>query len=131
MPKANGGYLGREAILKCVDLKYEDVDCPEWEGRLRVRELTALERNEMGAEFQGGASVPKDFYPVMAAKVIVDANGHRVFTDKDIEALGGKSFEPIQRVVDVCIKLSGMAEDEAEEVGKASETTESAASPSG
>jgi len=133
MAQKNGGYLGRDAILRAVDLKYEDVACPEWgDLPVHVRELTALERNQLGAQFagEGAGNVPPDFYPKLASWVIVDANGVALFAEDDLAGLGGKKWEPIQRCVDVALRLSGMTEEAAEDLGKESEPTLSDASPS-
>ena len=128
----NGSYLTRDAILAISDLKYEDVDIPEWGGSVRVRELTAMERNKLGADFaKGGAqAIPPDFYPKIAATVIVNQNGKSVFTEGDTTRLGEKSFAAIQRVVDTALRISGMTQEGVEEAGKGSETPQITDSPS-
>lgn len=113
-----GGVLGRDAILAALDIVYEYVDTPEWGGRVRVRSLTGSERDQYDADMyaanqatraQGrGPSVPVDFRLRRVAKAIVDDDGKRVFSDKDVVALGQKNALVIDRIDDVVVRLSGM-----------------------
>ena len=112
-----GGALGRDAILAAMDIRYEYVDTPEWGGRVRVRSLTGSERDQYDAETYAGQQAAKaqgrsglltDFRLRRVAKAIVDDDGKRVFTDKDVAALGEKNAAVIDRIDDVVVRLSGM-----------------------
>jgi hypothetical protein len=52
----------------------------------------------------------------LAAASIVDENGARMFSDEEIEALGGKSAMALDRVFKAAQRLSGLAPEDVEEL---------------
>jgi hypothetical protein len=134
--------LTRDQILDAQDLKSEDVDVPEWGGSVRVRELTASERDaveaastsiriEKGqAQTDFNKAVMEGFRARLAAYSIVDEAGNRLFTDQDMLALGKKSSSAMQRVFDVAMKLSAFTAKDVEELVGKSEAAQSGSSPS-
>lgn len=126
--------LTRDQILGAQDLKREQVDVPEWGGAVLVREMTAAERIsfEQDVMMSGGVGqLPPDVVGRVAAWCIIDEAGRRVFTDADIEALGGKSTDAILRVFKAIMRLSAFAPEDAEELRKNSESGQSADSGTG
>ena len=131
MTQPNGSYLTRKDILAADDLNYEEVDCPEWGGVVRVRELTAGEALDLGhATLRGSGSISPDDFKRVATLVIVDAQGKSQFTDKDLTLLGRKSLAPVRRIVETTLRISSLTEEAAEETGKESGQTTADASPS-
>lgn len=132
MAEANGGYLTREQILGAQDIKFEDLDVPEWGGRIRVRGLGGDEMVQFwGEPTVGGDGEVKlqmrmkvGVYPRLVSKSVVDLNGNQMFTEQDVKALGQRSFSALARVVTKVFELSGMTEEAAAEVGKALEPTQ-------
>lgn len=108
--------LGRDAILGQKALTFEDVDVPEWGGTVRVRALTARERDEYEAEqvdFRNPKKPTIDLRNTRARLVAlcaVDENGERLFSRKDVEALGEVSSTALDRVFRVAKRLSGLDE---------------------
>ena len=105
--------LSREAILAHDDLPTEDVEVPEWGGRVRVRGLTGTERDAwdgeaVAARLKGG--MPPNWRVRRVAMCLVDERGARLFSDRDVAALGAKNAAVIDRIDDVVVRLSGMAE---------------------
>jgi len=47
---------------------------------------------------------------------VVDENGKRLFRYADVEALGQKSAAALDRIFDVAMSLSGMRDEEVEEL---------------
>ena len=124
MTQPNGSYLTRKDILAANDLAYEEVDCPEWGGVVRVRELTAGEALDLGnATLRGDGNISPDDFKKIACMVIVDAQGKAQFNDKDLTLLGRKSLAPIRRVVEATLRISALTEEAAEETGKDSSST--------
>lgn len=128
-------YLSKTDILGADDLAYEDVDCPEWGGTVRVRAMSGTDRNAYQAACQvtrNGVSVFD--YTNISAKMcrygIVDADGALMFTPQEIAALGRKSSAALERVGKVISRLSGLSDDSADEAGKDSEPTPSDGSTS-
>lgn len=124
------GLLGREQILKADDVVVEEVAVPEWGGSVRVRGLTGRQRDEFEAsmiERRGKRSVPNvdNIRAKLVAKCCVDESGQRLFTDADAGALGDRSGAALDRVYEVAARLSGIGDEDLEEL------TEDFGSPSG
>jgi hypothetical protein len=118
---APGGYLGRDAIIDADDKQYEDVECPEWGGKVRVRGLSGTQRDAYEASLvQGNGADRKMNLANARAKMcvlaIVDADGRQVFTSEDVRALGRKSALPIERIFDVARRLSGMTQEDVDKL---------------
>jgi hypothetical protein len=56
---------------------------------------------------------------------VVDEQGQRLFTEQDIEALGSKSCSALQRIWNVARRLSGLSDEDVEELTKNSESDQS------
>ncbi len=113
--------LTREAILGASDIKTEDVEVPEWGGTVRVRGLSATERDafEQATVAIKGKKVKASFLNIRARIVslsVVDEDGNRMFTESDIKALGEKSAAPMDRIYDVAGRLSGVTDADMEEL---------------
>jgi len=119
--------LGREDILNAVDVKTETVNCPEWGGAVKVRGLTAGERDKWenslyttkqhGNKFEVVAQ--KDNVRAKFISVsVIDDKGELLFSVGDIEALSKKSAAPIDRIFAVAQRLSGMSNEDIEELEK-------------
>lgn len=115
--------LNKEQILKAEDLKYEVVNVPEWNGEVKVRSLTGTERDEFESSlFEAkGADVKRNMANMRAkllALCMVGANNERLFSSKDIEALGGKSAKALDRIFSIAQKLNGIGAQEIDELTK-------------
>ena len=112
--------LTKKDILQIKDLKEETVNVPEWGGDVLVRGLTATERDSFEHELFEQADSPgmKVVRSSLCARCIVDEKGHRLFSDSDIKALGSKSAVALSRVFKVAQKLSGLRQEDVEELAK-------------
>lgn len=116
--------LSREQILGAEDRKTEDVAVPEWGGTVRVRGLSGIERDayelsmvQLGAD--GSRQTRLDnLRGRLVAMACIDDEGNRIFTDADAHALGEKSAAALERVFDVARRLSGLTEDDVEELAE-------------
>lgn len=127
--------LTRDAILGASDIKTEDVHVPEWGGTVRVKGLTAAQRDAFeGSSMTGkGKNTDVNFANIrarLASLCIVDESGATIFTSGDVYKLGEKSASALDRVFDVCSRLSGIGEQDIEELSKNSEADQSEGSPS-
>ncbi|MGB9780619.1 hypothetical protein [Caldanaerobacter sp.] len=116
-------YLNREQILQIQDLPTEDVEVPEWGGKVRVRGLTGAERDKFEASIvvrKGNRTEfnPENMRAKLVAMCVVDENGNRLFTDEDIKILGQKSATALDRIFQVAQKLSGLRPEDFEEMQK-------------
>ena len=115
--------LDRAAILAAPDITTEDVDIPEWGGTVRVRGLTASQRDQFESEsLKGkGGNVSMNLLNIRARLValsVVDDDNNPLFTDRDVHVLGGKSASAVDRIFDVATRLSGIGASDVEDLAK-------------
>jgi hypothetical protein len=115
--------LSRDAILAADDIQVEDVEVPEWGGIVRVRGLSGTERDAFeAASLQGrGKNVQVNLRNLRARlvqKAVVDERGELLFRPVDVEQLGRKSAAALQRLFEPAARLSGLTEDDMEELAK-------------
>jgi len=128
--------LSKEDILKAEDLGTEEVDVPEWGGSVLVRGMTGAERDAFevaGRDQRTGQRRPDALSNVRAklvARCVVDDDGTRLFTDADVAALGEKSGAAIDRVFAVAARLSGLGEEDQEEMTRDFGLADGTGSPS-
>ena len=114
-------YLSHDEILAAQDFKTEEVEVPEWGGVVLVRELSALDFDAVGFPMvkEDGtinAKGARGMGVKIASLSIIDEEGNRLFTSKDVRALGKRAIEPIRRITAIVMDLSGMvAEEEPDE----------------
>lgn len=128
-------YLDRSAILAIPDLQTEDLFIPEWGAYVRVRGLTARERDEWedSCLTQKGKNTTinvRNLRTKLVVRTVVDEDGQRIFSNGDAEALGEKSGAAVDRIYEVATRLSGVSERDAEELAGNSGTGQDAGSPS-
>ena len=119
-------YLSREEILARATLRIEEVAVPQWDTTVRVRELSAIDKDklqmsmvDMSKVSENGASdgaVSEASLIGMRAKLIcycvVDEKGERIFADSDIAAIGDMPAAPLEPIFDVAMRLSGLTKKE-------------------
>lgn len=124
-PDAVVKFLSRDDILLADDIAYETVDVPEWGGPVRVKSLSGTERDEFEASVtqmhtvrgrQEQTVVLRNVRAKLAVRCIVDADGERMFHDSDIGMLGKKSAGALDRVVEACQRLSGLTDEDVQDL---------------
>ena len=116
--------LGRDDILKAVDLDLELVPVPEWGGDVWVRGMTGSERDAFEAGFafpdrkpgEVGKLDMRDLRAKLCAKSICNEDGKLIFSESDVKALSQKSAAALQRVFKVAQRLSGIGDDDLEDM---------------
>lgn len=113
-------YLDAAGILGADDLEHRDVPVPEWGGTVRVRGLTARERDqfEFAVALARKDATQANVRASFVGRAIVDADGRRVLTDGQIGQLAAKSATAVDRVMDVVRELSGMGDDAVEDAAE-------------
>ena len=119
--------LTRDAILQVQDLPTEQVHIPEWGGDVLVRALTGAERDrfEQSIVEQRGKNTRMNLQNIRAklvALTVVDEQGNRIFKDEDVKWLGNKSAAALDRIFEVAQRLSGLRDEDVEELAKNSES---------
>ena len=126
--------LTRDQIVSEHPLRVQDVDVPEWEGSVRIRELGALEAEQFWAGIvkdrgPKGDGTPPNFRARLLVECIVDDDGKRMLQAGDEDVLANKSSAVLQRLFDVACELSGITEAEIEEIAGNSEGEPADSSP--
>lgn len=126
----SGQLLTREQILAANDIKTEDVAVPEWGGTVRVRTMTAIERDSFLADVLGadGKVDRRRHRTMLAARTIIGDDGVPVFTETDIAALGAKNSLVLERIVAVADRLNTVSTETVDASEKNSERGPSDAS---
>jgi hypothetical protein len=114
--------LGKEDILKVQDLKFEDVDVPEWGGTVRVKTMTGTERESFEQDIVGdGKRNLQNIRAKFLARIICDDNGNRLFGDDEIKVLGKKSVAALDRLFETGQRLNRLGKSDLDELAKNSE----------
>jgi len=113
--------LDRDAILTSDDIVTEYVEVPEWGGGVHVRGLTGRERDAYESSLldQKGRSTKANLQNARSKLVVmstVDAKGTRLFTEGDILELSSKSAAALDRIWKKARSLSGMTDEDLEEL---------------
>lgn len=126
------GYLSREAILAADDIPTDDVEVPEWGGTVRIRALSGTDRDRMEADIVGNGKKPKmdNLRAKVVAASVIDEEGHKMFAESDVVALGRKSAAALGRVFDAAASLAAIKPADVEELAGNSEPDQSEGSPS-
>ena len=124
----------RDRILAADDMPFEDVEVPEWGETVRVRGLSSRERDTFEDEVlddEGVADVENIRARLLVRTCLDPETGKRVFTNKDADALGDKSAQPMQRLWNVAKELSALTKADVDELVKNSKSapTDSSDSP--
>jgi len=115
--------LTKDQILQAEDIKTEEVDVPEWGGKVLVKTLSGKERDQLEASVitKPGERNLDNLRAKIVALSVVDPTGKRLFTFVDAMGLGNKSARALDRVFSVAQRLSGFTPEDVKELAKKSE----------
>lgn len=121
--------LTRDQILQAArnaKIERDTLHVPELGGYIFVRGMSGTERDE----FEEGLRIRKgrrtgqadlrNFRARLAVKVIVTEDGQRIMQDEDAKIFGQMPAGVLDRIISRCTELSGMADEEAEDLGNVS-----------
>jgi hypothetical protein len=130
-------FLSRDAILAVDDRPTETVTVAEWGGDVLVRGMDGAGRDAYFAAMtvQRGKHVTQDVANATArlvARCVVDPQdpGRLMFSEAEAEILGHKSAAALDKVGNVAARLSGLTEEEMDELKKDSASTQNGGSGS-
>ena len=113
-------------IIDAEDTTVTCVEVPEWDGVVFVRVLSGGERDGFEAMIRRSKDgVPDDIRAKWAALVLCDADGKRLFTDKDVDKLRKKSASALDRILTAGQRLNGMTNEDIVELEKNSVSDQS------
>jgi hypothetical protein len=108
-------------ILKIEDRATVKVSIPEWNTTLTIRAFSGAERDSWEYELQQAQKAGKkvdNFRAKLAALIVVNDDGSKMFSNEQIEALGSKSAKALDRIFDAFIKLNKLSNDEVNDYEK-------------
>ncbi len=128
--------LSKQQILAAKDIETKDIEVPEWVGSVRIRGLNGAERDEFeqsmverrGKRYEANL---RNARARLVALSVVDADGARLFSEADVNALGNKSASALNRVYEAARDLSGLTEADVDELAENFSGTNGAGSSSG
>jgi NTP pyrophosphatase (non-canonical NTP hydrolase) len=112
--------LSKEEILAVQDLPTTEVNVPEWGGSVRLKGMSAGEREALEEEVtdKNGKVNTKNIRVKLLVRSIVDENGEKLFSETDMEKLNEKSADIITRLFIAAQNLNGMSEAAVEDMTK-------------
>lgn len=115
--------LSRDEILKADDRKIVDMSVPEWGGNVRIRMISASEREEyslMLVRKENGKFVETNdnIRAKLVSFCLVDEKGNRLFSKSDVVALSGKCDVVIRRIYKKAQELNKLVEGVEDETAK-------------
>jgi hypothetical protein len=118
-----GKFLTADEIFEADDTKYDEVECPEWGGTVRLRSIKGTQRDayEESVISGNGADRKMNLRNARAKLIVLCAvgeDGRPLFTAEDVRRLGAKNAAPIDRLFDACRKLAGMTEQDVERLSE-------------
>jgi hypothetical protein len=106
-----------DQILAASDMEVERVTVQEWGGEICLRTLMGWERDKLNQEAQG-ENVLLHFRAKVVARSLCDESGKSMgVTDEQMIALSNKSGKVLDRLFELCCKLSGIGPKDEETVG--------------
>lgn len=128
-------YLSADQILNAKDIETREVEVPEWGGVVLVRGLSGLERDAYEQSLtmiRGKEHLPNltNARAKLVSRAVVDENGERLFTDRQVNALGEKSSIALTRIFEVVAEMSGMTDESVEDAEGNSEVAQTGDSTS-
>jgi hypothetical protein len=108
------GFLTAEMIFAAPDIETEDVFVPQWGGKVRIKGMTAAERDRFEESIyqQRGNNMElnrKNFRAKLVSLSAVDEEGVLLFSKFDIDKLGAKSAAAMDLLFAAAQRVSGIS----------------------
>lgn len=132
-------HLSKDDLLKAKDNAPEEVDLsdlPGYHGSVLVRGMTGKERDAFEVSLmQPGANGqrvmdPRNLRARLVARCVIDDDGNRLLTDADAAELGDQPAPAIDRMYAAAARLSGMSDQDQEEMTRDFVLADGGGSPS-
>jgi hypothetical protein len=114
--------LTRDQILQLTGKRnIQEINIPEWGGTVYVRELTGRERDKfetsvLSSNGNNSKTNAENLRARLVVLSVVDENGTRLFSDEDAKTVGNLGVKGLQRAFVMAQRLSGLSDEEIEEL---------------
>jgi hypothetical protein len=118
------GFLDARGILEQPTLVIEDLYVPEWKGKIRLKMLSAKERDDFETSMVKVGRNGKqqlnnqNFRARLVQLAAVKADGSPLFTRHDIKSLGELPAAGLQRVFNKINEMSAFSEEDLKELSE-------------
>lgn len=114
-------FLTPQQILEQQTVVFEELDVPEWHGSVRIKMLSAKERDEYEAsmvDYKNGNARPNmvNARARLVQLACINEDGTRMFTRGDIKVLGDLPAAGLQRVFNKVNEMSAITDKDLEEM---------------
>lgn len=132
--------LSRAQMLNADDTVYDYVHVPQWGGHVRIKSLTAGERERYEESTMTRVQTPDGMTKEqvllgirakLVVLAVVDEKGQAVFKKEDAPVLLRKNTAAVQLVYEAIQRLSGMRKADVVDAGETSSSARNGASSSG
>lgn len=106
----------KDDVLKKDDHKTIEVEVPEWDCKVRIKTISASERDRFEQQVYGKSN--SNVRAKFLILCIVDDEGKRLFNDADAASLGAKSGVALDRLFTAAAKLNKIGDVEIETEAK-------------
>ena len=115
--------LSKDNILKAEDLDFEEIEIKEWGGSVRVGSMTGTDRDAYEASIydvkgKNAQLIRENFRAKLIARTLIDENGNRLFTEKEVNLIGKKDSKTLDKIFKVAQKLNGLSPTDEDEFVK-------------
>lgn len=133
-----GQVLDRAALLGAAEkssLPTERVSVPELGGDVIIRGMSGLERDAWETSLITGAGKKQkvntqNIRAKLVTRTLCDENGQRILQDGDEAILGRLRVDVLTKLYEVAQRLSGVSDEDVDELGKISALVAGSGSPS-
>lgn len=115
--------LDRATIFSQTDYKIEKVEIPEWNGHVFVRSMTGLERDRYEASVVQRSKNSSEVEVILegargrlVALTTCDENGNLIFEESDLKELNERNANVLDRLFTISSRLSGLTQDDMDEL---------------
>jgi hypothetical protein len=108
--------LSKAKILAANDVTTETIDVPEWGGEVVIKTLSGVERDQFEDSYR--AEETKSFRQRFLVLCLCDAKGVRLFSDKEIDALGEKNANVINRLFEKAWAFNAFRTEDVDSLGE-------------
>jgi hypothetical protein len=127
--------LPKHLLLGATVPPQETVSIPELGGEVIIRGMSGAERDAFEVSLVEGRGRKrevnlKNLRAKLVAYCCIDEHGARVFSNEEAEALGNMRVDVLNRMYSVAQRLSGISDQDADELGQPVTLTVSATSSS-
>jgi len=107
--------LNKAKILAANDTKLEKVPVPEWGDDVYIKTLSGTERDQFEDAYS--SEKMKNFRSRFLVLTLCDEHGTRLFTDAEVDQIGSKRADIINRLFDRAWALNAFREADVEALG--------------